>query len=255
MANKKTAEPSSLQASINKYYPFLMEVRKRILFTLSGFIIGGVLGLIFYEKIISLILKVFSLKGVNIVFTTPFQFINLAISTALVCGLLTAFPLIIAQILSFLKPGLRRKEYRLVLSFLPFSIFLFIIGFAFGVLIMKWQVGIFLGKSTTLGIGNMIDITNLLSMILLTSALMGLGFQFPIVFSILIRLRVIKYEWLAKQRPWAYLASFMFAILLPPDSILADVLLTLPLVILFETTLILNRVVINSHLGELPTGE
>lgn len=255
MANKKTAEPSNLQAAINKYYPFLMEVRKRILFTLSGFIIGGVLGLVFYEKIIGLILKIFSLKGVNIVFTTPFQFINLAISTALVCGLLTAFPLIVAQVLSFLRPGLKQKEYRLVLSFLPFSIFLFIVGFAFGALIMRWQVEIFLGKSITLGIGNMIDITNLLSMILLTSALLGIGFQFPIIFSILMRLKVIKHEWMAKQRPWFYLGSFIFAILLPPDSILADVLLTLPLVILFETTLILNKVVIQSHLGELPTGE
>ena len=255
MANKKTAEPSSLQATINKYYPFLMEVRKRILFTLSGFIIGGVLGLVFYEKIIGLVIKIFALEGVNIVFTTPFQFISLAFSTAFVCGLLTAFPLIIGQILSFLRPGLKHKEYRLVLSFLPFSVLLFIVGFCFGAFIMRWQVSIFLSKSTTLGIGNVIDITNLLSMILLTSAFMGIGFQFPIIFSVLLRLKVIKYEWLVKQRPWAYLAAFIFAIFLPADSIPADIVLALPLVILFETTLILNRVVINSHLDELPTGE
>jgi len=231
-----------LKAIVDKYSPFLVEVRKRILFTLSVFVVATTVGFVFYERIIRFLIDILSLKGINIVFTSPFQFINLAISCGVTTGLLLVLPLFISQILSFLKPALSEKEYKMVVGFLPFSIVLFLIGFTFGVLIMKWQIQIFLASSISLGIGNVLDISRLLSSVLLTSALLGLGFQFPIILLLLMRIGIIKHHQLSKQRPWVYLGSFIFAVLLPVDSILADVLLTLPLVILFEFTLILNRI-------------
>src|SRR5258708_2002019 len=128
----------------------------------------------------------------------------------------------------------------MILGFLPFSFILFIIGFIFGALMMKWQIEIFLDRSIAIGIGNILDISHLLNTVVLTSALMGLGFQFPIILLILLRLGVIKHKQLSKRRLWVYLGSFIFAILLPPDSILADILLTLPLIVLFELTLIID---------------
>lgn len=219
-----------------------MEVRKRLFFVVSIFVIAMIVGFSFYEQIIRFLVNFLSLQGVNIVFTSPFQFINLAISSGVACGLIAAFPLIIAQFMSFMKPALRKGEYKLVLNMLPFSIFLFLVGFIFGAIIMKWQVQIFMDKSVTLGIGNVLDISRLLSVVLITSALMGVGFQFPVVLLMLMHFGVIKRNQLSKQRPWVYLGSFIFALFLPPDSILADFLLSLPLVILFEITLILNRI-------------
>src|SRR3990167_8456614 len=75
----------------------------------------------------------------------------------------------------FLRPALKYKEFRKVIGFLPFSIFLFLLGFIFG-------------------------------------------------------------RQLSKQRPIVSLSSFIFAILLPADSILADFLFALPIIILFEQT-------------------
>ncbi len=107
---------------------------------------------------------------------------------------------------------------------------------------MKWQIQLFLTRSVSLDIGNVLDISRLLNTVLLTSVFMGIGFQFPIILLFLMHVGVIKRHNLSKQRPWIYLGSFIFAVLLPPDSILADILLALPLVILFELTLILNRI-------------
>lgn len=197
-------------------------------------------GFFFYEKIIKFLIDLLSLQGINIVFTSPFQFINLSISCGVATGLVVAFPFLVTQVLSFLRPALRKKEFRVVTRFLPFCLILFLIGFTFGALIMKWQIEIFLTRSVALGIGNVLDISRLLSIVLLTSALMGVGFQFPLVLLLLIKLGVIDRRQLAKKRAWVYLGSFIFALLLPPDSILADILLTLPLVILFELTLILS---------------
>jgi sec-independent protein translocase protein TatC len=130
----------------------------------------------------------------------------------------------------------------MVVRFLPFSIILFLIGFIFGALIMKWQIEIFLNRSISLGIGNILDISHLLSTVLLTSTLMGIGFQFPIILLLLMRMGIINSQQLSKQRRWVYLGSFIFAVLLPPDSILADILLSLPMIIIFEITLMLNHV-------------
>lgn len=223
-------------ALIEKFTPYLKEFKRRIIFTLSLFGASTILGFIFYEKIIKFLIGGLSLEGINIVFTSPFQFINLAISCGIATGLIVTFPLIIAQILNFLKPALKAKEFKLVTKYIPFSLILFLIGFIFGAIIMKWQIEIFLQSSFNLGIGNILDISNLLSTVLLTSSFLGIGFQFPIVLLILNRLGIIQKETLTKQRKWIYLASFIFAILLPVDSILADLFLSLPLIILFEIT-------------------
>lgn len=226
---------------IEKFTPFLNEVKKRLILTLSVFTISTIGGFIFYESIIKFLISTLSLNGINIVFTSPFQFINLAISCGVASGLILTFPLIVYQIVSFLRPALKKLEYNLVINYIPFSIILFLIGFAFGAFIMKWQIEIFLDSSLSLGIGNILDISSLLSTILLTSAFLGVGFQFPIILLILGRLGIVKRQSLVKNRLWIYLGSFIFAILLPADSILADVFLSLPMIILFEISLMLMK--------------
>lgn len=239
MDNFVTSESAELSAVIKKYSPFVAEIRKRIIYTVVAFAIATISGFVFYENIIRFLIDILSLRGVNVVFTSPFQFINLSISCGLAAGLVIVFPLIIFQILSFLRPALQRKEFQTVASFIPLAIALFIGGFSFGILIMRWQIQIFLSRASSLEIGNILDISRILSTVLLTAVLMGIGFQFPIILYLLMKLGVIKSTHLNKWRKWVYLGSFIFAIMLPPDSLIADFLLTLPLVILFELTLIL----------------
>lgn len=235
------------EESINKYFPYLLEIRKRLLITVSVMLVSGFLGFFYYDRIVAAMVKMLSLEGINIVFTSPFQYVELAMSSALLIGLVSAIPFIIWQLLSFLKPALKALEYRLVILMLPLALILFAAGFAFGVLMMKYVVVIFQQSSAKLNIGNYLDVSALLSAIITTSSLMGLAFQFPLVLTALVRFKVINYAWLVRQRPWAYLSSFIFSILLPPTDVLSDFLLTLPLVILFELTLILNRLLLKGH--------
>lgn len=241
MEKIKPLRSTELQSLIDKYRPFLIEARKRFFFTFTVFAISSILGFVFYEQIIKFLIEIFSLKGVNIVFTSPFQFINLSIACGVATGLVLSLPLLIAQILSFLRPALKEKEYKTLVGFIPFSLGLFLVGFTFGAIIMKWQIEIFLEKSVSLGIGNILDISSLLTTVLLTATFLGIGFQFPIILLLLLKLGLVNRNQLSKIRPWVYLGSFFFAILLPPESILADVILALPLVVLFEITLLLDR--------------
>lgn len=233
--------------AINKYFPYLLEIRKRLLLTASVMLVSGVLGFFYYDRIVATVVKMLSLDGINIVFTSPFQYVELAMSSALLIGLISAIPFIIWQLLSFLKPALKGPEYRLVVLMLPLGLILYAAGFAFGVLMMKYVVVLFQQSASKLNIGNYLDVSALLSAIISTSSLMGLAFQFPLILTALIHFKAIKYNWLVHQRPWAYLSSFIFSIMLPPTDVLSDILLTLPLVILFELTLILNRLLLKGH--------
>ena len=242
MEDTPLIESSELKTAKEKYSQFLVEARRRLIFTLCVFATATLAGFFFYEKIIRFLIDILSLEGINIVFTSPFQFISLAISCGIAFGLIVSFPLLVVQILSFVKPALRKIEYKMVIRLLPLSLLLFLTGLIFGFFIMKWQIKIFLDRSLALGIGNILDISRLLTTVLMTSVLMGIGFEFPILLNLLLRLGVVKHQQLAKIRPWIYLGSFVFAILLPADSILADILLSVPLIILFEITLILSKI-------------
>ena len=234
--------------ALAKYTPFIVEIRKRLLFLLSVLLISGSLGFIYYQRIITVILDFFNLEGVNIVSTSPFQFMNLAITSVFLTGIVIAFPVLLFQVLTFLKPALHSKEYRTVVALLPVTTLLFLGGFAFGVVTMRYVVILFYQRSSELQIGNFLDISLLLSQILLTAVLMGLAFQFPIILTILMRLKVINYKMLIKKRLLVYAISLIFATLLPPTDLLSLVVLFLPLALLFELTLILNRWVLKSHI-------
>lgn len=244
----ETSITTNIESVVIKYSPFFSEIRKRLIFTLSIFIICSAVGFMYYENIVHLVLKIFALEGLNIVFTSPFQFFSLAVDSALLVGIIAVLPMVIFQILSFLKPALNRSEYKAVLALLPIALLLFISGFTFGVLIMKYVVIIFFQKSVELNIGNFLDISKLLSQILITAILMGTAFEFPIVLTILMRLKILKFHAIVKKRLFVYGLSLIFAILLPPTDLLSMVLLFLPLALLFELTLLLNRYILKSHL-------
>lgn len=228
------------EALLAKFSPFLAELKKRLLFTFYVFLVTTFIGFALYEKIIRFLIDILNLRGINIVFTSPFQFINLAVACGVASGLVFSAPLLVYQLFSFLKPALKSREYKMIVGFLPVTVLLFLIGFFFGAYIMKWQIEIFLASSVSLGIGNILDISRLLSMVLMTSVFIGLGFEFPIILLILLRLGIIKHSQLAKTRKWFYVAALLFAVLLPADSIVADIILALPLIALFELALIAN---------------
>lgn len=237
----KTPESDEISSLISKYSPFFKEIKKRFIITLVVFILALITGFVFYESIIKLIVNLLRLEGVNIVFTSPFQFLSLAMTSAMLVAIVIVLPLVIFQIVSFLRPALKKHEFNIIITFIPFSTLLFGCGFGFGLLIMRYIIEIFYQKSVELNIGNFLDISNLLSQVLITSALMGLAFQFPILLTILIRLEIISYKFLENYRLWAYISSLIFAAFLPPTDLLSLFLLCLPLVFLFEATIIINK--------------
>ena len=118
---------------------------------------------------------------------------------------------------------------------------MFICGFAFGSWIEKLLISVFSYQATSLNVQNLWDIENFIENIFMTSLLMGFLFQFPIILTPLIRLKVIQYQKLVDYRTTVHLALMILVILLPGTDILTDLFQYIPLAFLFEITLLLNN--------------
>lgn len=242
---------NSSQTTLNQYLPYLKEIRKRLLLIISIAVVATILGFFCYDRIIAVIINLLDLKKLNVVFTSPFQYLELSISASLLIGILVSLPVIIVQLLSFLKPALQKNEYRLLVSLTPISLILFVGGFISGVIMMKYTITYFQQESARLHIGSVLDISTFLSSIITVAMLMGLAFQFPLILTLLLQLRIVSRQWLIRQRPYIYLAALLFVILLPITNVITDFILTLPLVILFEITVLLNTILIKRKRGEV----
>jgi len=107
---------------------------------------------------------------------------------------------------------------------------------------MKYVIGLFYENSLKLDITNLLDVSVLLTQIIATSSLLGAAFEFPIVLTALMKMKVVSYDAVTSRRSIVYFALLLFATLLPPTDLLSLALLTVPLLLLFESTMFLNKV-------------
>jgi sec-independent protein translocase protein TatC len=223
------------------YNPYFLEIISKLKSVLVVFLIAAVLGFIFYQKILFFFMGLFHLEGINLVLTSPYQFLDLSIQTAIVTGVTVASPLFFYQLVKFIKPALRPKEYALIIRLLPLAGLLFVLGFAFGVWVIQFLVTLFTETSSQLSISNIWDVSNFFSQLLVTGISLALVFQMPIILTILLRLKIISLQAVKSKRRMVYIGIFIVAALLPPTDILSLLLLAIVPLFLFECALLLNK--------------
>jgi sec-independent protein translocase protein TatC len=237
----KEDAPADLEGVVVRYMPYLSEIRKRLLFVISLFFVGWILGFLYYQPIVKLFMSIYDLTGVNITFTSPFAYLTLALNTGMLVGVILVLPLFIFQLIQFLRPALQNREYRLVMGLVPFSILLFLFGLSFGIWMMKFIISLYSTQTNQLDVGNLWDINRFLSQVIQTSMLLGFVFQLPLLLTILLRLGVVGHKAVTKQRIPIYIGLMSIAILLPPTDLFSLFIMFFPLALIFEVTLLLNR--------------
>lgn len=186
-------------------------------------------------------MKYVTIPGVTIVTTSPFQLLDLAMSVGFFTACVVSVPIFIYSLYSFLKPGLLPKERKLFLLSLPIALGLFLIGFLYSCGILYFGIKLIAQVNIGLGIANFWNITTFISQIVLTSCLLGLLFVFPLVISFLIRLGIMSVHMLKSKRRHAIVIIFIIVSLLPPTDGISLIMMSLPLVLIFELTVLFNR--------------
>jgi sec-independent protein translocase protein TatC len=222
------------------YYDYFENIRKRIFNLAIVFFLFFIVGFLESGNILRYIIGVFKLQNASIVTTSPFQFLDMATKIGMYTGLLVCMPLLIYHIYDFLKDGLSKREKKLFFVLLPIGLALFVAGFSYCFAILYFYLNSVSTLDLTFGIKNIWDISSFMSQIILASICLGLVFQFPIILSFLIRIGLVKVNYLREKRLYAFAGMFIFVGFLPPPDIFSTILEALPLIVLYQLTIWVN---------------
>lgn len=224
----------------SNYYDYFENIRKRILSLAIIFAIFFVIGFLEAGQILKTIIHIFHLQNATIVTTSPFQFLDLATKIGLYTGMIVCLPILIYHAYDFLKDGLTRKEKKLFFILLPISIFLFVLGFTYSFTILYFYLNSVSSINMAFGLTNVWDISSFMAQIIIASTFLGLVFEFPIILTFLIRIGLVKVEYLRKNRRYAIAGMFIFVGFLPPPDVFSTIVQALPLVIIYQMTIWAN---------------
>ena len=232
---------NNFQEKLSKYGIYFEEMRIKFFFLTKLFVIIFAVGFFATTPIIKIMMKYVNIPGVTIVTTSPFQLLDLAMSIGFFSACVVIVPIFVYQLYSFLKPGLLPKERKSFLLSLPTAFLLFAIGFTYSCFILYYGIKLIAQVNVGIGIANYWNITTFISQIVLTSSLLGLLFIFPLVISFLIRLGVMSINMLKSKRRHAVVIIFIIVSLLPPTDGVSLIMMAVPLVLIFELTVLFNR--------------
>jgi sec-independent protein translocase protein TatC len=157
-------------------------------------------------------------------------------------ALVISLPVILYQVYAFVLPALTNRERRVVVPFLILVPLLFIGGVVFGYFVVLPAATEFLLNFNENQFDIEIRARDYYSFFTLTLAVMGLIFQLPIGILAVTRLGIVTPEQLAKNRRYAYVLLVVVAMLLPGTDPITMLIEAVPLIVLFEGSLLLARI-------------
>mgnify|MGYP001454591728 CR=1 FL=1 len=170
--------------------------------------------------------------------TTPF-FVPLKV--AMMAAFLIALPYILYQIWRFVAPGLYAHEKRLVWPLIIASTVLFFCGMAFAYFAVFPVVFGFITASAPQGVAVMTDIDKYLSFVLGMFMAFGITFEVPVVVFLLVKMGMVTVAKLQEIRPYVIVGAFVIAAVVTPPDVTSQLLLAIPLCVLYECGLFVSR--------------
>jgi sec-independent protein translocase protein TatC len=163
------------------------------------------------------------------------------IMSSFILGLVVAFPYVVWEAWRFIKPGLQIKERKYSRGAVGAVSFLFFSGVMFGYyIIAPWMVYFLANYSISDMIVNEFDITSYVSTVVMLVLGSGLLFQLPVVIYFLTKIGIVTPEFLRKYRKHSVVIILIVAAIVTPPDLLSQLLITMPLYLLFEISILIS---------------
>ena len=188
-------------------------------------------------------------RGGRMIFTGLHEGFFTQIKVAFFTSLCITFPLLLVQIWKFVAPALYQNEKGAFMPFLLATPILFIIGAAmvyYLVIPLAWQFFISfetIGGTGALPIEVEPRISEYLSLVMRLMFAFGLSFELPVILLLLVKAGIVSPEGLASNRKYAILLAFVAAAILTPPDVISQVLLAVPVIALYELSIIVARII------------
>ncbi|MBX3724916.1 MAG: twin-arginine translocase subunit TatC [Xanthomonadales bacterium] len=236
-----TPDPEASQDAELSFIEHLAELRNRLLRAVAAVLLVFVVLVPFARQIYAALAQPLlgrlpegsQLVAIEVAgpFLTP-------IKMAFFVALLATMPYILYQAWAFVAPALYRHEKRLAVPLLVSSTLLFYLGCAFAFFLVMPVVFTFIASMTPDGVAMMTDIGRYLDFVLMLFLAFGLSFEVPVATIIIVATGWMDVERLRRGRPYVIVGAFVIGAIVTPPDVLSQVMLAVPMWLLFELGLV-----------------
>jgi sec-independent protein translocase protein TatC len=181
--------------------------------------------------------------------TEPLQIINIQMSgqflvhiyVSMMVALVVAFPYLLWEIWSFIRPALLPKEKKYSRGVVFYSTALFLIGMVFSYfLIVPLTINFFSSYQVSSSVSNTITLNSYISTVVSLTLATGLVFELPIVVFFLTKVGILTPAFMKKNRKYVLVILLTIAAIITPPDIFSQILVTIPLMILYEFSIMVS---------------
>jgi len=241
----------------------LLELRTRLLRCVYALAIASAVSYYFVDQILAVLVHPLSLAYPDghgkLIYTKLYSAFFVNLKVALFSGCLVSFPVIANQLWAFVAPGLYAREKRAFLPFLIATPVLFAMGASLAYFVVmptafRWFVG-FQGDKGGMQLEALPGIEEYLSLVMQFILAFGVSFLLPVLLMLLNRAGIVSRAQLVAARRYVIVGITALAAVITPPDVVSQLMLAIPLLILFEGTLVVMRVVENKEAAEKAKAE
>ena len=222
----------------------LIELRKRLLWCLAALALAFFACLYVAKPIFAVLVQPLLAAGQGkLIYTDIFEAFFVEVKVALFAALMITFPVLATQLWRFVAPGLYRKEKRALLPFLLMTPVLFIAGGALAYYVVMptaftWMLG-FQGQKGGLEVEALPSAGDYLGLVMQFILAFGFSFLLPVLLLLLNRAGIVTRTQLIGVRRYMIVAMAIVAAVITPPDLVSQILLLVPLILLFEGALVI----------------
>ena len=192
-------------------------------------------------------------KGGQMIATDVVGVFLVPMKVALMVAFLIALPYVLYQVWAFVAPGLYAHEKRLAFPLVASSVLLFFVGMAFAYFLVFPTVFGFMSKIAPEGVAWMTDIEKYLSFVLTSFVAFGVTFEVPVIVIVLVKMGIVELKTLKEWRPYVIVGAFVVGAIFTPPDVISQLMLAVPLCLLYELGMLMARFVTKNDAAESTT--
>jgi sec-independent protein translocase protein TatC len=234
---------NEIDASRAPLLDHLIELRRRLLYCMAALVVAFGVSYFFAENIFAFLVQpLLSAGQKTVIYTQIFEAFFVKVKVAFFAAMMISFPVIANQLWQFVAPGLYRKEKRALLPFILATPVLFVGGAALAYyMAIPMALHFLLSFQGNVGGVNqeaLPAIGNYLSFVMQFLFAFGLAFLLPVLLMLLERAGIVTRQQLIAARRYAIVGATAIAAVLTPPDLMSQVLLAVPLILLYEVAII-----------------
>ena len=219
----------------------LAELRSRLVKSVLAIAVVFIASFAFAEEIFAVLtepLRRLNIRGLMLIGTAVTEAFFTKMKVSFVVGVILSSPIWLWQLWQFIAPGLYEHEKRYTRSFVSVGSVFFVAGavFAYFVVIER-GLGFLLARYEAIDIQPLLQIGDYLSLVSRLVLAFGIMFEMPVLAFFLARVGIIDHRFLIRHSRYAFIAIALFAAILTPPDLIAQVFMMVPLMVLYALSI------------------